>query len=268
MVLRNLLLHIDASSASEGRIDLALAIAKQHGASVTGLSVITHAPHEPRQQLMEQQTADQAELFRQKGISAGVPVQWRNVEWGVVGIGMTEVLIRHSYSTDLVIVGQSGGPAQRAGIPADLPQHLLLGSGRPVLVVPHAGRFYSTGGRILVAWKEGREATRALSEALPLLTRAATVRLLTVAPADSSGQPDPWAGIREHLGRHGVNVETELVPTTVTPLGDLLLNRVCDEEFDLLVMGAFAHSSQGGVVLGTVAAQILREMTVPVLMAH
>ncbi len=268
MVLRNILLHIDASPACEGRVDLALAIAKQHGASVTGLSIITHAPHEPRRQVMEQQTAEQAERFRQRGISAGVPVQWRNVEWEVVGVGMAEVLIRQSYSTDLVIVGQSGGPAQRLGVPADLPQRLLLGSGRPVLVVPHAGRFHATGSRILVAWKEGREATRALSEALPLLTRATTVRLLTVAPADPAGQPDPWEGVREYLGRHGVHVETELVPTTATPLGDLLLNRVCDEEFDLLVMGAFAHSSQGGVVLGTVAAQILREMTVPVLMAH
>jgi len=83
MVLRNIFLHLDASPACETRIGLTMVLAKQLGASITGLSIITHAPHEPRRQLMDQQTTEQAELLRQRGISAGVPVQWRAVEWGV-----------------------------------------------------------------------------------------------------------------------------------------------------------------------------------------
>jgi nucleotide-binding universal stress UspA family protein len=53
-----------------------------------------------------------------------------------------------------------------------------------------------------------------------------------------------------------------------TEVGDTLLNRVCEEGFDLLVMGAYAHTPQGKIVLGSVARHLLEHMTVPVLMSH
>ena len=52
------------------------------------------------------------------------------------------------------------------------------------------------------------------------------------------------------------------------PVADALLNRSCDEGYDLLVMGAYAHTPQGKMTLGAVAGQLLRQMTVPLLMSH
>lgn len=270
MVLRDIFLHVDTSAACEARIDLALTLARQHGATVTGLSVIAHPYYAPRQGAEELQSAAMGALFRERAVAAGVEARWQSLDWGVVGVGMAEILVRQSHGSDLVIVGQGDGEGAGQRVPADLAERLVLGSGRPVLVVPHVGRFETVGSRVLVAWKRGREATRVLHDAIPLLARAGTVRLLSVQSSDPAGPDaaDPWGDIREHLARHGVTAETELLPPMAMPLGDLLLNRVCDEGFDLLVMGAFAQPPNGGPVPGKAAAQILREMTVPVLMAH
>ena len=51
-------------------------------------------------------------------------------------------------------------------------------------------------------------------------------------------------------------------------VADVLLNRAFDGGFDLLVMGANIHSSTPGAGLGPVTEQILRQMTLPVLMSH
>ena len=42
----------------------------------------------------------------------------------------------------------------------DLPERAVLGGGRPVLVVPFAGRFDTLGRHVLAAWNDSREAAR------------------------------------------------------------------------------------------------------------
>jgi nucleotide-binding universal stress UspA family protein len=63
-------------------------------------------------------------------------------------------------------------------------------------------------------------------------------------------------------------VKAEQLKTASLPVADLLLNRVMDEGIDLLVTGAYSHNAKGDPVPGPVARQLLRTMTVPVLMAH
>jgi nucleotide-binding universal stress UspA family protein len=109
-----------------------------------------------------------------------------------------------------------------------------------------------------------------LNDALPILKRAQQVELLTVYHPEAYGADDSGlsAELCQHLARHGVAAKATRLPAGHAPLGDLFLNRVCDEGFDLLVMGAYAHGKDGKPELGSVARQLLREMTVPVLMSH
>jgi nucleotide-binding universal stress UspA family protein len=76
------------------------------------------------------------------------------------------------------------------------------------------------------------------------------------------------ADICEHLERHGVKAAPERVIVSNSSVGDALLNRACEEGFDLVVMGAYAHTPQGKLALGSVAKHLLKQMTVPVLMSH
>ena len=165
-----------------------------------------------------------------------------------------------------MIVGQ----ALPGESPADLPERVVLGAGRPVLIVPYAGVFPTLGERILVAWKAGREATRAVNDALPLLKKAQRVEVLAINSSETYGDDSEslCADICQHLQRHGVKASPDRMVVSNMPVADALLNRSCEEGYDLLVMGAYAHTPQGKMTLGAVAGQLLRQMTVPLLMSH
>lgn len=264
MSYKDILLHLDDSAACERRIDAALVLAKAHSAALTGLSILTHNYYQPSSRHAEDALVASKALLETRALDAGVPVTWRGIESTVVGVGPCEMLIRLSHCSDLVIVGQEGRRKTRN---LAMVERLVLGAGRPVLIVPAVGVFPTVGKRVLVAWKSGRETARAVNDALPFLKLADQVTLLSVASNEEALQ-NPWEGILSHLHHHGIQARTELRPATSAPPADGLLNLACEGGFDLLVMGAFCAASRRGGQLGPVAAQILREMTVPVLMSH
>ena len=51
-------------------------------------------------------------------------------------------------------------------------------------------------------------------------------------------------------------------------IADMLLNRIADESIDMLVMGAYGHARVREIWLGGVTRDVLRHMTVPVLVSH
>jgi hypothetical protein len=62
-------------------------------------------------------------------------------------------------------------------LPADFAESVVIDSGKPAIVVPHDLNTSSLGHRVVIAWKAGREAMRALTAALPLLQEADQVHL-------------------------------------------------------------------------------------------
>src|SRR5260221_13763499 len=80
---------------------------------------------------------------------------------------------------DLAILGQPD-PSEDG---ADLPEQVVMGSGRPALLLPYAGSFANVGGRVLVAWNGSAQAARAVNDALPFLQSAERVLIGTGNPA-------------------------------------------------------------------------------------
>lgn len=178
---------------------------------------------------------------------------------------------------DLVVVGQTDHEHPTPSVMSDFPEDVLLNSGRPVLVVPYAGEFRSVGKRVLISWDASREATRAVTNALPLLKRADLVQVVVFNPEKHPGihGEQPGADIALFLARHGIKVEvsihtTELdrVHKTKLDLGNALLSLATDMGSDLLVMGGYGHSRFRETVLGGVTHTILETMTLPVLISH
>jgi nucleotide-binding universal stress UspA family protein len=264
MSIKDILLHLDDSPACERRMDVALTLAQAHGARVTGLSIVTYGYYQPHYQHTEEKIAAAGALLGVKAEAAGVEAGCRSIESSVVGVGVRELLVRASHCSDLIVVGQESRRTARA---SSLVEPLVTGGGRPVLIVPTAGAFSTVGSRVLVAWKNGREAARVLHDAMPILQQAEQVTLLAVASGEESSQYS-WEVIQEHLQRHGIVARSEIQPVTSASLADSLLNQSCEGGYDLLVMGAYYQGSRGGSHFGKVAAQILREMTIPVLMSH
>jgi nucleotide-binding universal stress UspA family protein len=139
-----------------------------------------------------------------------------------------------------------------------------------VLVMPHSGQLPSVGRNVLVAWNASNEATRAITDALPLLKRAKTVTVLVVNPSHGFAEHGqvPGADIALYLARHGVNAEVSCDENVEADIGEWLLSRAADLGSDLIVMGAYGHRRLREWALGGATRTLAGEMTVPVLMSH
>ena len=146
------------------------------------------------------------------------------------------------------------------------PDELVLGTGRPVLIVPIAGEIGSPGKRVLIAWNGSREASRAAFDCLALLHPESEVRILVV---DSPRGNSTLTAITRALTQHGVKPQ----PVTVSKReghssAEEILAYASEFNADLLALGCYGHSRLRETVFGGTTTRILRDMKVPVLMAH
>ena len=136
--------------------------------------------------------------------------------------------------------------------------------------MPYAGQFEQIGRRVLVGWDGSREASHAISDAMPLLATASTVTVITVdseEPSQRHGEV-PGADIALYLARHGVRTNVERTVSNGIGTGEVLLSRASDLEADLLVMGAYGHARVHELLFGGATRTVLASATLPVLMSH
>jgi nucleotide-binding universal stress UspA family protein len=193
--------------------------------------------------------------------------EWREDEAGSRSVA--DVALEHARAADLLVAAQAA-PDWLGTAQLDIADRLVIGSGRPVLVIPNAGEPRSVFGKVLVAWNGRREAARAAFDALPLLQRASEVRVVWVNPqSEREAAGDlPAADICTALARHGVKCEATEAVRPHTNVGHTLLMQAQSQGADLVVMGCYGHSRLREFVFGGATEHILRHMTVPVLMSH
>jgi len=274
---KTLLVPVDGRSRSTRSLELACRLARTFDSHLVGLFVRPSAyiPSAARaegagkllqelQQKMAGELADDARArFDSVVKSAGmVRAEWRTAEGERTG-----AVALHARYADLVIINQTDRNASDATHFADA---VLLSVGRPVLLVPYAGEIRNLAQNVLVCWNASREASRAVTDALPLLTRAAKVTVLSV---NSQTSPEghgesPGSDIALYLARHGVNAETTQTRAGDVDIGNMILSRAFDMSADLIVMGAYGHSRVREIVMGGATRTLLQSMTVPVLMSH
>jgi nucleotide-binding universal stress UspA family protein len=271
MAYKNLLVHLDDSKTCEGRVAAAISLAEAHDAYLTGLalavetSVPTYIGGQMPVEVLEVQRAQVLE--RGRAAAGGRPGASRMVTG--LDVDAARVVALHARHADLVILGQEE-PEASPSFPHHLAEDVVLSAGRPALVVPYIGAGKTLGQRVMIAWDSGREAARAVNDALPVLEQATAVTVLSVNPRpgiDLHGE-EPGADIALHLSRHGVKVEVQQTQVEEINVGDTVLSRLADLGCDLLVMGAYGHSRLREVVLGGVTRTLFESMTVPVLMSH
>jgi nucleotide-binding universal stress UspA family protein len=159
-------------------------------------------------------------------------------------------------------------PKQRGAWETELFQAVLLGSGRPVLVVPYIQRGEARLDNVLIAWDGSKEAARAVHDALPLLQRAKMVEVLTVATeAHGGAEVITGADLARHLVGHGLPATARSMSVDID-VSDALLSHAADAGVNMIVMGGYAHSRLRDLVFGGATIGILNSMTVPVLMSH
>jgi nucleotide-binding universal stress UspA family protein len=282
MNYKDILVVTDDTPRCEEQVNVALKLAARHDAHVIGLMVQqpAHLPQyapvgipgalrdellERQRQIAEEVRGRVRETFERLANAAGVPNEWHTADGDPVKA--VSLFSRHA---DLAVIGQGSREHAGYGTARDLAEQVVLASGRPVLVVPRVGTYPSVGHRVLVAWDAGREAARAVADALPMLKGAEHVVTLSANPDTGDKQHGelPGADIARHLARHGVRVDAQRVSSRDVPIADLLLNRILDERIDLLVMGAYGHARVREIWLGGVTRRLMESMTVPVFVSH
>jgi nucleotide-binding universal stress UspA family protein len=279
MGYRSFIVQVDDNDQSDRRITLAARLARLHDAALEGVYVTSTREMTPftsavlPDSLVAQRLRDtgEAQARAEQRFRAGAAAeQLATVAWSAPAGPALDAAVVHGRRADIVVAGQPLPDSEHAGFAGELLYALLMQAGRPLLVVPHSGDFPVVGQNVLIAWKETRESARAVSDALPLLTRADNVVVMPVSSpgASYSGDAQSGAGIAAWLARHGIAATVRAEVADDIDVGNLLLSRASDLATDLLVMGAFSRARLAERVAGGVTRVILESMTVPVLLSH
>jgi nucleotide-binding universal stress UspA family protein len=117
----------------------------------------------------------------------------------------------------------------------------------------------------LIAWKQSDQAVRAVDAAMPWLSKADKVTVLTV---DRAGQPGDATKHLDGLPPEGVKAEW----ITAEPINGRTSARILAtaEEIgaSLIVMGAFRYGSLIEWALGATTQRAISQTKVPLLLAH
>ncbi|MGF6973633.1 nucleotide-binding universal stress UspA family protein [Paraburkholderia sp. JPY465] len=275
MSYKTLLVHIDDSRRCDARVALALDLAQRWDAHLIGLYVVCEDFAKPLfgtddgfVAQLAALSADRRETAQQAFLAAaeraGRTAEWRTPEGSPV-----DVTTLHARHADLIVLGQPDPHDPATYVDRHFAGEVVLGAGRPALVIPHAGAVPTLGENVLIAWDGSREASRAIADAMPLLQRARFVAVDVVGPTHDRETGPGAIDVAAWLEAHGVRASFSTTPRLrVAGTGATLLNRVSDLHADLLVMGAYGHSRARERVWGGVTRTMLESMTVPVLMAH
>lgn len=166
---------------------------------------------------------------------------------------------------DLTIVSQED--PDHESFDNRLPEALLLQTGGPILMIPYTFQGAFRSRRVGICWDGSRLAARALRDAMPFITEADALTTITVNASDVPTDASPEL-LAKHLARKGLPTKIVSLPSERGNLQPSILSIAADEGLDLLVMGGYGHSRIQETMLGGVTREMLRCMTLPVVMSH
>ncbi|MBI1212062.1 MAG: hypothetical protein GC190_11410 [Alphaproteobacteria bacterium] len=174
-----------------------------------------------------------------------------------------DVMGQEALLSDLTIFAH---PAQQGDRPIwGALEAALLGSRRPLIAVPKDVTEI-LGKKVVIGWDGGRAVSHALFTALPLLSRASAVEILTVASGPA--ERPVVEKLKDYLSLHGIRATQRSVNPGTMDIGFTLADAAKRAGAGLLVVGGYGHSRIREFVLGGVTRHLLANASLPVFMAH
>ncbi|MDF3833097.1 universal stress protein [Cupriavidus basilensis] len=283
MDFKTLLVELGSDPGCADRVAFAADLAQRAAGHVIGLTA-TGMRLEPFRGAGDE-AGRYAELARRQLLAQGAEAAaafQRAMHEAAPGVGFTHRIIeddagwalaQQGRMADLVVLARPAGTDGMPVLVAQTAEYVLLNAGRPVLLVPQGVRRLVCQ-HVAIAWDGGREAARAVADAMPLLRQASRV---TVVAASSThdrtvthSAPDvhgAHAGLRDQLERQGVAVAMHAVQGSHR-VGQLLLEAARHLQVDLLVAGGYGHARLRELVTGGTTRTLMRHADMPVLMSH
>lgn len=271
---RSILTHVQSQTDAQPRLAVAVDLARKLDATLIGLGAEMLQPigaGDPFGMVGGEFIAAMLEVIQSNLARAeaafheatpGLRSQWLSLQ------DMPDRAVAHlARGADLIVAG--GSPLKhRDAFGWCNSSELILKCGRPVLVAPPKGGELAARG-VVIAWKDTREARRALADSLPILKCAEEVLLLEVCTKEEAADIAPHhSAVLEHLARHGITARSKIAPGEPNFAADTLQSEAKALGADLIVAGGYGHSRLGEWVIGGVTADLLADPQRFVLFSH
>ena len=275
MTYASLMVHVELGHSNAGLLQITGDLAERFNSSVIGI-----AAYQPLQILygegfvcgdvvaqdlkeLERETREAEAEFRSALRGHVAALEWRST---LMFSSLSDYLVSEARSTDLVITGVAADALLDTSRRVNIGD-LVMQVGRPIIIVP-AGASKLKLDRVVIGWKDTREARRAAFDALPLLKKAGHVVVVEIAAEEK------LVAARAHLEdvvgwlkRHGIDAESLVSHSTGDDTSGLYAI-ARDQGADILVAGAYGHRRLREWALGGVTRDLLLRTDCCALISH
>jgi nucleotide-binding universal stress UspA family protein len=272
MSFATVMVHVGLDTSSDSRIRLASRLAERFKSMLIGVAATVPPPPAYSgdfvgDYLSEDELTGFAARLERRGAEFRVIAgkHQSKIEWRSDIDFADDVLAREARAGDLVVIGRDRATGDEHG--SLDPGTAILKTGRPVLVVPPALETLRAE-RVVIGWKDAREARRAVQDALPFLHEARRVSIVEICEQDDENE------VRRHLDdlaryltRHRITVGAPITAHAKTE-ADALVNIAGEQGADLVVTGAYGHTRLGEWIFGGVTRDLLAKAPICCLMSH
>ena len=274
-MFKQIVVHIEDDDGAHHHVGVAIDLASQFNAHLTGLNTITDIviPTYAEVQIGADIIDASMKAARKKAQATNTTLQKLadkkgiDSRWLIEEGDVVQQVTRHSRYADLLVLAQADQSEifnQRLGII----DQLTLVAGSPVLVVPYIGVKSPITHRLMIAWNGSRETAHAVKSALPFLQNASEVHVVSVRPKSRPANTVDAEIFRSYMLYHQIEFAHHDCVRTDLSAADTLINWANDHGIDMLVMGAYGHSRMRELVLGGVSEYMLRHSPISLMVAH
>jgi nucleotide-binding universal stress UspA family protein len=180
------------------------------------------------------------------------------LEWRSARALPVPYLLQQARAADILVIGARQETLVDPSSAPD-PSDLVMQAGRPLIVVPSTVEWLDLRS-VLVAWKDVREARRAVFDALPILAAAREVTIAEI-PEQDGRRAEALAHVADvaaWLHGHGITANT-VVPEKAGGVTGQLENIAANIGAGAVIAGAYGHSRLREWVLSGVTRHLATE---------
>jgi nucleotide-binding universal stress UspA family protein len=277
--MKDILVLCDANDSNNYRVDTALSYAKSFGAHISGVHMIPY-PIIPvyggmypdsfsytasfQMDKANERANELEKTFIKSARKLNIPYEWKTIE----GLDL-DFVIENARYTDMVVA-----PAKYSHYGDETSHHLCdyfsTNLGRPLLIIPDLKKVFDVPKRVIIGWNESHEAARAVHDALPILTRAEYIQIISIDKGNKNEKENMLRceQLQRHLSHHGIHVEVFAPEKSPKGTGYTLYESALEANAELIVMGAYGHSRFKQIILGGATKFLIENSTLPLFVSN
>lgn len=274
MIYNTIMVQLDIDAPAAPRLAFAWDLAQRFEADLIGFAaagvrpvIVAADTSMVIAELMRQQTdeiEEQLKALKEEFLSFAKESQ--RASWRSFVGDPTALLASNARAADLIVTGDAGGDMKDGYRQVD-PGTLILSAGRPVLMAS-ADLKPVGAGNVLIAWKDTREARRAVVDAMPFLVGAEDVLVATVEEGNQRNARESAADVVRFLMKHGVKARSDVMGIGGGDAAEALEEMARQAGAGLIVSGGYGHSRVREWVFGGVTRSFLENRSFSRLVSH